>query len=163
MPRPRTPLTWPWLIVVCIASPAVASGAQEQPTAPPPSSQPDEPKFEVASVKKSGPMQPTLPGTPNRMQLLVRSLLKDRFALVFHNETRELPLSYLVLAREDGRLGERLRPSTVDCRALFAARAKEGAAPMPPPKPGEPPAVRHDAGSAVSWLARCRCPVWRRC
>ncbi len=67
------------------------------------------------------------------MQLLLRSLLKDRFALVVHNETRELPLSYLVVAREDRKLGERLRPSTVDCRALMAARAKEA-----PPRSSRP-------------------------
>jgi uncharacterized protein (TIGR03435 family) len=55
-----------------------------------------------------------------------------------------LPLSYLVVAREDRTLGERLRPATIDCRALFAERAKaakEGAAPTPPAplKPGEIP------------------------
>jgi len=76
------------------------------------------------------------------MQLLVRSLLKERFALVIHNETRELPLSYLVMARDDRKLGDRLRPSTVDCRAYYAERAKaakEGAPPAPPvpSKPGE--------------------------
>lgn len=191
----------PALLAVCIAGLSVTSHAQEQaptPVAPPPG---DEPKFEVASVKKSGPMpqggfgfgmrpggrftvsqmpvsslitmaygiqrfqliggpgwmnsdrfdinaiaadvpvQPTPPGTPNRMQLLLRSLLKDRFALVVHNETRELPVSYLVMAREDRRLGERLRPSTVDCRALSAARAKDAkeGTPFQPPKPGEAP------------------------
>jgi uncharacterized protein (TIGR03435 family) len=45
------------------------------------------------------------------------------------------------VAREDRKLGERLRPSTVDCRALFAERAKtakEGAPPTPF-KPGEIP------------------------
>lgn len=55
-----------------------------------------------------------------------------------------MPLSYLVMAREDRKLGERLRPSTVDCRALMAERAKaarEGAPPAPPAplRPGEIP------------------------
>jgi uncharacterized protein (TIGR03435 family) len=99
-------------------------------------------RFDINAVSEDVPVQPTLPGTPNRMQLLVRSLLKERFALKTHNETRELPLSYLVMAREDRKLGERLRPSTVDCRALMAERAKaarEGAPPTPPTpiKPGE--------------------------
>jgi uncharacterized protein (TIGR03435 family) len=99
-------------------------------------------RFDINAVAEDVPVQPTPPGTPNRMQLLLRSLLKERFALVVHNETRELPLSYLVMAREDRKLGERLRPSTVDCRALFAARAREGGpppAPPAPPKPGEVP------------------------
>jgi len=190
---------WMYFAAV-IASATTASSAQEQTPAPPPPSSEAEAKFEVTSVKKSGPpgqgflpfrlqggrfsmggmtvgslitlgygiqrfqlvggpawlntdrfdinaisedvpLQPTPPGTPNRMQLLVRSLLKERFALKTHNETRELPLSYLVMAREDRKLGERLRPSTIDCRALMAERAKaakEGA-PPPPPKPGEIP------------------------
>src|SRR5262245_18371007 len=71
-------------------------------------------RFDINAIAEDVPVQPTPPGTPNRMQLLLRSLLKDRFSLTAHNETRELPLSYLVMAREDGKLGERLRPSTVD-------------------------------------------------
>ena len=188
---------WMYFAAV-IATATTASSAQEQTPAPPPPSSEAEVKFEVTSVKKSGPPgqaftpfrllqggrfsmgqmtvgslitlgygiqryqlvggpnwmntdrfdinavaedvppQPTPPGTPNRMQLLVRSLLKERFALVTHNETRELPLSYLVMAREDGKLGERLRPSTVDCRALMAARGR-GAGPAEPPKFDEVP------------------------
>lgn len=190
-----------WVLpAVCYAGLAVTLDAQGQAPAPDPPAPAAEPKFEVTSVKKSGPMpqgplrfgmqpggrfsvtqmqvaalitlaygiqrfqlvgapawassdrfdinavaedvpvQPTPPGTPNRMQLLLRSLLKERFALVVHNETRELPLSYLVMAREDRKLGERLRPSTVDCAAFFAALAKEGQARrMEPPKPGEIP------------------------
>jgi len=200
MPRLRTPLNWSVPLAVCVVSLTNAASAQEQSPPPPPPASEGEVKFEVTSVKKSGPMQPgpirfgmqpggrftvtqmpvgslitmaygiqrfqliggpdwlnsdrfdinaiaedgplvpSQPGMPNRMQLLLRSLLKERFALVIHNETRELPLSYLVLAREDGKLGERLRPSTVDCRALMAPRAKEGAPPLPPPtKPGEVP------------------------
>jgi bla regulator protein blaR1 len=187
---------WMYFAAV-VASAATATGAQEQTPAPPPPAAETEVKFEVTSVKKSGPpgqgmmpfrlqggrfsmgqmtvgnlitlgygiqrfqlvggpawmnsdrfdinavsedvpLQPTPPGVPNRMQLLVRSLLKERFALVTHKETRELPLSYLVLAREDGKLGERLRPSTVDCRALMAARGR-GAGPPEPPKFDEVP------------------------
>ncbi|HYJ96131.1 MAG TPA: TIGR03435 family protein [Vicinamibacterales bacterium] len=81
-------------------------------------------RFDINAISEDVPLQPTPPGTPNRMQLLVRSLLKERFALKTHNETHELPLSYLVMAREDRKLGERLRPSTIDCRALMAERAK---------------------------------------
>src|SRR5262245_16130625 len=191
-----------WVLwAVCYAGLAVTLDAQDRATAPNPPSPAAEPKFEVTSVKKSGPtpqmgmmfglrpngrfgmempvgalitiaygiqrfqliggpawlntdrfsinaveedlpIPPTVPGTPGRMQLLIRSLLKERFALVVHNETRELPMSYLVMAREDRKLGERLRPTTIDCRAYMAERAKaakEGAPPAPPvpSKPGE--------------------------
>jgi uncharacterized protein (TIGR03435 family) len=199
MSRPQGPrLARSAFLATCVASLAVTLHAQEKPFASPAPPPDTEPRFEVASVKKSAPnpvpvgrfgmqpggrftvtgipasglivmaygiqryqliggpawlnsdrfdvnaiaenvpLQPTPPGTPNRMQLLVRSLLKERFALVVHNETREMALSYLVMAREDRKPGERLRPSTVDCRALFAARAKDGP-PPPPPKPGELP------------------------
>jgi bla regulator protein blaR1 len=99
-------------------------------------------RFTINAVEEDLPIPPAVPGAPTHMQLLVRSLLKQRFALVVHSETRELPLSYLVMAREDRKLGERLRPSTVDCRAYYAERAKaakEGAPPAPPvpSKPGE--------------------------
>jgi uncharacterized protein (TIGR03435 family) len=96
-------------------------------------------RFDITAKAEDVPMPPTPTGTPNRMQLMVRSLLKERFALVAHNETRELPVSYLVMAREDGRLGERLKPSTVDCAALMAQRARGGGPPPELPKPGEAP------------------------
>src|SRR5512139_2319768 len=98
-------------------------------------------RFDINAIEEDLPIPPSVPGMTTHMQLLLRSLLKERFALVIHNETRELTLSYLVMAREDRKLGERLRPATVDCRALMAERAKaikEGA-PPPPLKPGEIP------------------------
>ena len=42
---------------------------------------------------------------------MVRSLLADRFKLSGHDETRELPVYALVLARSDGTLGPRIRSS----------------------------------------------------
>jgi beta-lactamase regulating signal transducer with metallopeptidase domain len=43
------------------------------------------------------------------MQVAIRNLLKDRFKLVTREETRELPIYNLVLARSDGRLGPALK------------------------------------------------------
>jgi uncharacterized protein (TIGR03435 family) len=108
-------------------------------------------RFDINTVSEDVPPQPPVPGAPNRIQLLVRSLLKERFALKTHNESRELPLSYLVMARQDRKTGERLRPSSIDCRALMAERAKaakEGAPPTPPVplKLGEAPPCAMMAG-----------------
>jgi len=71
---------------------------------------------------------------PTQMPLLLRSLLADRFKLVAHNETRELPIYALVKARNDGKLGPQLKPAAIDCAAIIAARGRGG----PPGGPGGP-------------------------
>jgi uncharacterized protein (TIGR03435 family) len=53
--------------------------------------------------------------TRSQLPYALRALLVDRFKLVVHHETKELPMFALVLARTDGRLGPRLRRSDVDC------------------------------------------------
>ena len=63
---------------------------------------------------------------PSRLQLMLRSLLADRFKLVAHEETRELPLYAMTMARSDRRVGPGLRPSTRDCSSGGAAPAADG-------------------------------------
>jgi uncharacterized protein (TIGR03435 family) len=54
----------------------------------------------------------------DRARLMLRTLLADRFKLMLHHETRELPMYALVVARRDGKLGPQLRPSNLaDCLA----------------------------------------------
>lgn len=65
-------------------------------------------------------------------QVLLRVLLKDRFKLSVHNETRDMPIFALVVAREDGKLGPQLSKSSFDCAAYSAG-------PHPPPEPGRTP------------------------
>jgi uncharacterized protein (TIGR03435 family) len=81
--------------------------------------------FDVIA-KASGDIPPPTPGNPGPIQLMMRSLLADRFKLVVHRETREFPAYSLELARRDGRLGAQLRPSTTDCVAIAAARGRSG-------------------------------------
>ena len=59
---------------------------------------------------------------------LLRSLLADRFKLMVHTESRELPVYDLVLARSDGRLGPELKPSQSDCSKAEEAGAEQVAA-----------------------------------
>ena len=58
------------------------------------------------------------PFVGNQWQLMLRTLLRDRFKLAVHSETRDTPTWALVLARQDGRLGPNLRRATTDCAAL---------------------------------------------
>ena len=75
---------------------------------------------------------------PSRVQLMMRSLLAERFRLSVHRESRDMPIYHLVLARNDGKLGPELNPSSIDCRALIEARKAQGLKPEPP-QPGERP------------------------
>lgn len=70
--------------------------------------------------------------TPAAQQEMLRALLEERFGLVTHRETRELPISALVVARADGRLGPDLVKSANDC----TPGARRGG----PPPAGPPPA-----------------------
>lgn len=52
---------------------------------------------------------------------MVRALLADRFLLLAHPDTREMPVCHLVVARPDSKLGPQIRPSTADCSGPEAA------------------------------------------
>jgi uncharacterized protein (TIGR03435 family) len=70
-------------------------------------------------------------------QVAIRNLLKDRFKLVTHTETRELPIYNLVLARSDGRLGPLLEESSAECQVVAKEwlQAARGGAPAQAPPP----------------------------
>jgi uncharacterized protein (TIGR03435 family) len=93
-------------------------------------------RFDI-NAKAEGDVPPGQPGTIGPVQLMMQSLLAERFALKARRESREMPRYDLVLARADGRLGPGLKPSTTDCQAIFAA-ARRGGGPPAPPGPGEP-------------------------
>jgi uncharacterized protein (TIGR03435 family) len=88
-------------------------------------------RYDIAAKVEDSP--------PPSQQALLRVLLKDRFKLVVHNETRELPIFALVLARGDGKLGPQLTKSTFDCAAYLAG-------PHDPPQPGRAPTCGTNVG-----------------
>jgi uncharacterized protein (TIGR03435 family) len=89
-------------------------------------------RFDIeARFDPAPPLSGPAPQVP-RMPLMMRSLLRDRFGMAAHMETREMPILALRLARADGRLGPQLKPSAVDCAALNASRGR-GPAGGPPP------------------------------
>jgi uncharacterized protein (TIGR03435 family) len=62
---------------------------------------------------------------------MLKTLLADRFKLKVHAERREMPIYALVVARDDGRLGANITPSTTDCsdaaeQQRVETRAKAG-------------------------------------
>lgn len=63
----------------------------------------DTDRWDIAG-KTDSPNAPMLP--------MVRTLLRDRFKLVTHHETRELPVYALVFARRDHRLGPSMRSTS---------------------------------------------------
>jgi bla regulator protein blaR1 len=97
---------------------------------------------------------------PAQMRLMIQRMLAERFKLVAHWETRELPVYLLVKARPDGALGAGLtRTTDEEC----AAARRDGPPPMPEPgKPAPPPpcgAIQFGPGQLVArgapleWLA----------
>lgn len=88
----------------------------------------DQEKFDITAKA------PTENPSTQEFRVMVQALLADRFRLVVHRETREMPIYALVLARPDGRLGARLNRSMTDCAAIAEAARRGG----PPPAPAAP-------------------------
>jgi uncharacterized protein (TIGR03435 family) len=93
-------------------------------------------RFNVIA-KAEGDPQPSNDGPPPIMFAMLRTLLADRFKVRMHEDTREMPIYTLVKAKNDGKLGERLKPSTVDCAALMKTAGRDK--PPTPPSPTERP------------------------
>jgi uncharacterized protein (TIGR03435 family) len=55
---------------------------------------------------------------------MLRTLLAERFHLVVHRETRDVPMYSLVISRRDGRPGPQLRPAAEGCAAWLAGGRK---------------------------------------
>jgi uncharacterized protein (TIGR03435 family) len=74
-----------------------------------------------------------IPRSQSEGLVMLRTLLADRFKLVVHRETKEVPMWALVMTRRDGRPGPQLRPTAGDCAAWIAG-GRRGA---PPPLPAD--------------------------
>ena len=76
-----------------------------------------------------------------QMPLMWRAMFADRMKLLAHVEQRERDVYQLVVAREDGKLGPDLRPSTLDC--------------TPRPVQGTPPSSPQTVPSLQERQNRC--------
>jgi len=97
-------------------------------------------KFDVVAKMEGNPEWGG-PGTdgPDPMRLAMQTLLRDRFKLKVHRESREMDV-YALMVVKPGALGAALKPSTTDCRALLD-QARRGQLPPtgPPPATGPVP------------------------
>ena len=76
-------------------------------------------RFDI-TAQAEGNISPTPPGgPPGPAQLMMQRLLAERFGLVVHTESRELPVYALTVARRDGQLGPNIKPAGRDCVALM--------------------------------------------
>ena len=84
--------------------------------------------------------------TTDQLLEMLKTLLTDRFMLKVHTETRDVPIYALVVARDDGKLGAKLKTSTDTCpdfkvqqQQQLEALAKGGISALASmmPKPGE--------------------------
>jgi len=76
-------------------------------------------------------VKPAAGATREQRQQMWRTLLSERMKLVAHDETTEEAIYNLVLARSDGRLGPKLKPSSHDCIAESAAARQRSGPPTP--------------------------------
>jgi uncharacterized protein (TIGR03435 family) len=87
--------------------------------------------------------KPDSPVGPNEWKEMLKNLLADRFQLVFHRETKELPVYALVLANKD----DKPRPGMVESKEGSCA-ARDPSKPLAPPGPGQPPFCGNVLGGA---------------
>jgi uncharacterized protein (TIGR03435 family) len=104
----------------------------------------DSERYTIAAKAPDGP------AAARGLLVMVANMLKDRFNMVTHAETRELPVYNLVFARSDQRFGPSLRETPAECRTAIAARleAIERGQPAAPPGTDGCGAVRVSPGMA---------------
>jgi len=86
--------------------------------------------------------------TPAQVNLLMQRMMAERFKLVVHRETRDLPVYELRLAKADG-LGPDLKPASVDCSAMMGRGRPGGPAPAPAREGGPGARIAGPGGGAA--------------
>lgn len=93
-------------------------------------------RFDVVAKAEGEPPRMAPGSAPGPFNFMLQDLLEDRFKLRVRLETREIPTYVLTLARNDGKLGPAIKPSTAECSdAMGRGRGRMAA----PPAPGERP------------------------
>ena len=91
-------------------------------------------RYTITAKAPDGP-----PPAAIALTVMLANLLKDRFKLATHRETRELPVYNLVFARNDKRFGPAFKATSAECQATMTARLEAaqrgGPVPAAPPVP----------------------------
>lgn len=115
----------------------------------------DSDRFDIeAKAEGSFPETGAEAGFSTSGELMLQALLIERFKLIVHRETRQLPTYELVMAKSDRRLGSQLRPSSgADC-----AQAPPAGGPPAAPDPNALPrcGVFQYVGGTAGTLLRAR-------
>jgi uncharacterized protein (TIGR03435 family) len=86
----------------------------------------DSMRFDIAAVAPADAPAPDV-------NAMMKTLLADRFKLVAHTETRDMP-AYALIVREPGRLGPELKPVAVDC-GIAERELRAAGRPLPADRP----------------------------
>jgi uncharacterized protein (TIGR03435 family) len=105
-------------------------------------------QFDITATTAEALARPGPRGSIGPINIALQRLLAERFSLLVRLEKRPVDGYALVLAREDRRLGPRLRPSTIDC-----ARLRETGEPMSVRPDGTIPCSIRGHGPGGSFLA----------
>jgi len=84
------------------------------------------PEWITGSVRFDVNAKASFVPSAEQRRVMVQRLLAERFALRTHKEIREMPVYVLHMARKEGRLGEQLKRTPVDCAAIRAERIRKG-------------------------------------
>jgi uncharacterized protein (TIGR03435 family) len=79
-------------------------------------------RWDIVAKAEGNPQGP-------QMMAMLQNLLADRFKLVTHRETREMPIYALVFAKPDHGFGPKLRASSTDCQKEMTAAIARGGGP----------------------------------
>jgi len=79
----------------------------------------DRERYTIAAKAPDGPAP-----SATAMSVMLANLLKDRFRMATHIETREMAVFNLLPARDDRRLGTGLKETSAECRARIVEAAK---------------------------------------
>jgi uncharacterized protein (TIGR03435 family) len=120
-------------------------------------------RYAITAKAPDGVRVAFTPGRVSAMTVMLANLLKDRFKLATHRETRELPVYNLVFARNDKRFGPAFKETSPECRAMISARLEAaqrgGPAPAVPPdpngclSPGMGPGIASFKGAPMATIA----------